>query len=461
MPSASREADLAARPDGDPPRGLTPLTGWGRAAAVPARFRLGEDLAALTRNAVLTRGLGRAYGDAAVPPRTGAIVAGSRFADRILALDEERGILRAEAGASLARISARLRTRRLAVPVVPGTGFVTLGGMVAADVHGKNHHVAGSIGDHVLAVRLGLADGEIVDARGPEQQPLLRATLGGMGLTGHILEVELRLERIPSPWIVEERETCGDLESLLSVLVRDGADWPFTVSWADALARGRALGRGIVTRGRWARADEAPATDPPPGLHVALPFDLPSWALRPLSGRAFNRLYLTAAAAGARRRLVSPSAFFHPLDALGDWNRAYGRRGFTQYQCVIPREAGTAPVVRLFEELQRRSVPSYLSVIKDFGRHGTGLLSFPRPGITVTLDLPLAGAQTQHAIDALNRITIAAGGRVYLAKDLLTRPEHFRALEPRLDAFHEARRRFDPERRIGSALSVRLFGDVA
>ena len=461
MPIASAEADLRASPDPGLRSDLTPLTGWGRAAPVPARFVLGEDLEALTREAVLTRGLGRAYGDAAMPPRAGATVAGSRFADRILALDEERGILRAEAGASLARVSALLLTRRLAIPVVPGTGFVTLGGMVAADVHGKNQHVAGSIGDHVRAVRLRLADGQIVDARRPEQEPLLRATLGGMGLTGHILEVELRLDRIPSPWIVEERETCGDLESLLAALVRDGATWPFTVSWADALARGRSLGRGIVTRGRWARPDEAPAADPPQGLHVALPFDLPSWALQPLSGRAFNRLYLTAAAVGASRRIVSPAAFFHPLDALGDWNRVYGRRGFTQYQCVVPREAGTGPVVRLFEELHRRRVPSYLSVVKDFGRNGSGLLSFPRPGITVTLDVPLAGEETQQAIDALNRITIAAGGRVYLAKDLLTRPEHFRALEPRLDAFQEARRRFDPERRIGSALSVRLFGDGA
>jgi FAD/FMN-containing dehydrogenase len=354
-----------------------------------------------------------------------------------------------------------LLSRRLAIPVVPGTGFVTLGGMVAADVHGKNHHVAGSLGDHVLALRVRLADGEIVELRRSERERLLRATTGGMGLTGHILEVELRLDRIPSPWIVEERELCGDLDSLLAALVRDGATWPYTVTWADALARGRSLGRGIVTRGRWARPDEAPTGDPPPGLHVALPFDLPSWALQPLSGRAFNRVYLTAAAIGARRRIVSPAAFFHPLDALGDWNRAYGRRGFTQYQCVVPREAGAGPVVRLFEELHRRRVPSFLSVIKDFGRDGPGALSFPRPGITVTLDIPLAGDETQHAVDALNRITIAAGGRVYLAKDLLTRPEHFRALEPRFDAFQDARRAADPALRIRSALSVRLFGDDA
>lgn len=440
---------------------LTPLTGWGRATPVPARFMLGEDLEALTRDAVLTRGLGRAYGDAAMPPRPGAIVAGSRFADRVLALDEDRGILRAEAGASLARLSALLLTRRLAVPVVPGTGFVTLGGMIAADVHGKNQHVAGTIGDHVLALRLRLADGQIVEVRPPEHETLLRATLGGMGLTGHILEVELRLDRIPSPWILEERETYRDLDSLLAALLRDSAAWPFTASWTDALASGRSLGRGVVMRGRWARPDEAPAHDPPQGLQVAFPFDLPSWALQPLSGHAFNHLYRAAARVGARRRLAAPFAFFHPLDAIGAWNRAYGRRGFTQYQCVVPREVGTGPVAHVFEELQRRRVPCYLAVIKDFGRHGTGLLSFPRPGITVTLDLPLAGDETQQAVDALNQIVIAAGGRVYLAKDLLTRPEHFRSLEPRFDAFQAARRDLDPERRIHSALSVRLFGDDA
>jgi FAD/FMN-containing dehydrogenase len=441
--------------------GLVPLTGWGRSAPTAGRLALGEDLEALTRQAVLTRGLGRAYGDAAIPPRPGVLVAGSRFADRVLALDVEGGIVRAEAGLALTDLSALLLRHRLAVPVVPGTGFVTLGGMVAADVHGKNHHVAGSIGDHVRALRVRLADGQLVELRSPEHESLLRATLGGMGLTGHILEVELRLDRIPSPWIVEERELCGDLDHLLAALERDGASWPYTVCWADALARGRALGRGVVTRGRWARAEEAPASDPPSALHVAVPFDLPSGLLRPLSGRLFNQFYRAAAGLGPRRRIVSPNAFFHPLDVVGDWNRAYGRHGFTQYQCVVPREAGMRPVAELFETLHRRRVPCYLAVIKDFARTGSGLLSFPRPGITVALDVPLAGSETQHAVDALNRIVIEAGGRIYLAKDLLTRPEHFRELEPRLASFQAVRRELDPEQRIRSALSVRLFGDEA
>jgi FAD/FMN-containing dehydrogenase len=486
-------------------RATTDLTGWGRAVRIPARLVQGEDLEAITRDAVLTRGLGRAYGDAALPPRPGACVAGSRFADRVLALDEERGVLRAEAGISLLRLHRLLLPRRLLVPVVPGTSLVTLGGMVAADVHGKNHHVAGSFGDHVRALRMRLADGRVLEAGcaapgppghragcaapgppghragcaapgppghragcaapgppgqqagAPEQEDLLRATIGGMGLTGHVLEVEIGLTRIPSPWMVEEREAFPDLDSLLAGLLRDSGRWPYTVAWADALARGSALGRGVVSRGRWAEPHEAPEGMPALGHGAPVPVDFP-WL--PRFGVALhNRLRLAATRGG--RRTVSPYASFHPLDVVSDWNRMYGRHGFTQHQCVIPREAGTEPVRELFRVLARSGASSYLVVIKDFGREGRGLLSFPQPGITVCLDLPLADARTRPAVEALNEVVIAARGRIYLAKDQLTGPAQFRRLEPRLEAFAAARRRFDPERRLASALSVRLFGDPA
>lgn len=424
---------------------------------LPARLVQGEDLEAITRDAVLTRGLGRAYGDAALPPRPGARIAGSRFADRVLALDEARGVLRAEAGISLLRLHRLLLPRRLVVPVVPGTAFVTLGGMVAADVHGKNHHVAGSFGDHVRALRMRLSGGEVREVRAPEQEDLLRATIGGMGLTGHVLEVEIGLARIPSPWMVEEHEAFPDLERLLAGLLRDSARWPYTVAWADALARGPALGRGVVGRARWAEPHEAPEGVPVRGDGASIPVDLP-WL--PRFGVALhNRLRLAATRGG--RRTVSPYASFHPLDVVGDWNRLYGRHGFTQHQCVIPREAGTEPVHELFRVLARTGASSYLVVIKDFGREGRGLLSFPQRGITVCLDLPLADARTRPAVEALNEVVIAAGGRIYLAKDQLTSAEQFRRLEPRLETFLAARRRFDPERRLASALAVRLFGDPA
>lgn len=438
---------------------LRELTGWGRAVRVPARLAEGEDLEALTRDAVLTRGLGRAYGDAALPPRPGARMAGSRFADRVLALDEARGVLRAEAGVALQRLHRLLLPRGWCVPVVPGTAQVTLGGMIAADVHGKNHHVAGSIGGHVRALRMRLADGSLVEARAPEHEDLLRATIGGMGLTGHVLEVELALARVPSPWLVEEHEAFPDLDALLAGLLRDGAKWTYTVAWADALAPGRARGRGIVSRARWAEPHEAPARLPSLGDGVPLPVDVP-WL--PRFGVALhNRLRYAVQARRRGPRVVSPFASFHPLDAVGDWNRAYGRHGFTQHQCVIPREAGSEPVRELFRVLERSGAPCYLVVIKDFASEGRGLLSFPRPGLTVCFDLPLADARTRDAVVALNEVVIAAGGRIYLAKDQLTDAAQFRRLEPRLDAFLAARRRFDPQGRLSSALAVRLFGDPA
>jgi FAD/FMN-containing dehydrogenase len=436
------------------------IAGWGRVPACEAEVVEDEDLRAAVRGARLTRGLGRSYGDASLPPRPGERVAVSRRADRLLVFDPSTGVLRAEAGVSLARLSEWLHPRGFAVPVVPGTCHVTLGGMVAADVHGRNHHTAGTIGAHLRALRIALADGGEVEASASHEPELFRATQGGMGLTGHILEVELTLRRIPSPWIWQETEPLRDLDELLERQAEASTQWPFTVSVVDALAGGSALGRGTLVKGRWAEPDEAPKRPPRAGFQPRVPFDAPDWALNGPSARLVNALYRVS-----RRRaqaVVSPRSHFQPLDVLRDWNRGYGRRGFTQYQCVIPREAGPAAVRRLFEALIASGEPAFLCVVKDFGAEGAGLLSFPRPGTTASIDLPLRGQRTQAAVDAMNRAVVEAGGRIYLAKDVLTRREHFEAMEgPRLAAFAEARRRFDPERRLSSALAVRLFGDPA
>jgi len=437
------------------------VSGWGRAPVREAIEVLDEDLRRAVCGASLTRGLGRSYGDASLPARPGARVAASRRADRLLAFDPASGVLRAEAGLSLARLSEWLWPRGFAVPVVPGTGHVTLGGMVAADVHGKNHHRAGSFGAHVRSLRLALADGRELEASATQEPELFHATQGGMGLTGHVLEVELSLARIPTPWIWQETEPLRGLDHLLERLPAASAEWPFTVSFVDALAGGSALGRGALVKGRWAEPDEAPARPPRPGPEPALPFDFPDWALNRGSARLVNALQRTMHRLKARS-LVSPRAHFHPLDVLRDWNRGYGKRGFTQYQAVVPREAGPKAVRRLFEALVASGEPAFLCVVKDFGAEGGGTLSFPRPGTTVSIDLPLRGARTQALVDALNRVVIEAGGRIYLAKDALTRREHFEAMEgERLAAFDAVRRRFDPQRSLSSALSVRLFGDPA
>jgi FAD/FMN-containing dehydrogenase len=434
------------------------LAGWGRIPVVGRELR-SEDLAALTRDAVLTRGLGRSYGDASLPPPTRATVAGSALADRILGFDPETGILTAEAGFTLLELNRLFWPRGFGAPVAPGTQYLTLGGMVAADVHGKNHHRDGCFGRHVLGLRMRVADGRILAVSRECEPELFRATLGGMGLTGHVLEVTCRLQRIPSPWILRETERVADIDAFIEALKAAGPRWPYTMGWIDCLSRGREMGRGVLYRGRWAEASEAPATPPRPTSRPAVPFVLPGWVVNRWSVQAFNALKYASHIPGVKRRVAHPESFFYPLDRIRDWNRMYGPRGFTQYQCVVPDAAGHGAARRFLELLTGRGGASMLCVIKDCGAEGEGLLSFPRPGISIALDIPVRD-DTQALVDALNELVIGEGGRVYLAKDQFTRAEHFRSMEPRLAEFLRVRRRWDPEGRLRSAQSVRLFGDT-
>lgn len=440
---------------------MNKMSGWGRYPTVQGFERFSEDLEAASRDVVLVRGLGRSYGDASLPPLEGQRVANSTLADRLIAFDSETGVLRAEAGFSLFDLNRLFPPRGWATPVSPGTQYVTLGGMVAADVHGKNHHVKGCFGEYVRALRMRLADDRVLEVTESNEPELFRATLGGMGLTGHILEVELQLEAVPSAWIWGESEQVFNLNELVTTLRASSIDWPFTMSWVDSMKRGPRMGRGIVMRGRWAEAHEAPARPPAPRKGPSIPIDFPVWALGSFTVSAFNSLFFHKHGRKLKRGLIHPWTFTYPLDAIGSWNRIYGRRGFAQYQCVLPVEDDLAVVHRFFEVMTSKGGASFLTVVKDCGAEGKGMLSFPRPGISIALDLPMRPGKTQAITDALNEIVIAAGGRIYLAKDALTRPDHFRAMEPRLDAWNAVRRKWDPDGRIRSAQSVRLFGDKA
>jgi decaprenylphospho-beta-D-ribofuranose 2-oxidase len=433
------------------------IAGWGGTSVVGTERR-SEDLKALTLDVPLSRGLGRSYGDSSLPPVNEPVVAGTVLADRLLAFDETTGDLTAEAGYSLRDLWDTFLPRGWFTPVSPGTQFVTLGGMVAADVHGKNHHCEGSIGAHVRALTLRVASGEVVGCSREIEPDLFRATIGGMGLTGHILEVTLRLVRVPSPWIVGETRKVANIDEFIEALKKAGPVWPFTMGWIDCLKRGAGMGRGVLYCGRWARVDEAPRHFPRRLKRPAVPFECPSWVMGRTVGRVFNSVFYRLHSGSPRSRILHPESFFYPLDAVHHWNRLYGRRGFTQYQCVLP-EAGGAGVVRdLLDRMSRFGAASFLCVIKDCGAEGEGLLSFPLPGVSVALDLPIRD-NTQEVVDALNQFVVSAGGRVYLAKDAYTRPEHYRAMEPRLAAFDAIRRRWDPQGRIRSAQSVRLLGD--
>jgi FAD/FMN-containing dehydrogenase len=434
-----------------------PLSGWGRVPVVEGHEIRSEHLAAITVDVPLTRGLGRAYGDAALPAPADRTVAGSTLADRILGFDPETGILRAEAGFTLDQLYRVFLRRGWYTPVSPGTRFVTIGGMVAADVHGKNHHRDGCVGEHVRDITMRVADGRILTCSREVEPDLFRATLGGMGLTGHILELSLQLVRVPSPWIYQETERVPNIDAFVDRLRASARMWPMTVGWIDGLARGGDLGRGVLLCGRWAEPHEARGAFPKLRRSIALPLDLPGGVLSSRSVRLFNAAYYRRYPAHRTQSIVSPESFLYPLDAIGEWNRLYGRRGFVQYQCVLPESGGHAAVRAFMEVVARQGRASFLSVIKDCGPEGIGTLSFPMQGISIALDLPFDGV-TPSLVNEMNRVVIEHGGRIYLAKDALTRPEDFNAMEPRLARFLDVRRTWDPDGRIRSAQSVRLFG---
>jgi decaprenylphospho-beta-D-ribofuranose 2-oxidase len=454
--------ELMEPPQGLPAAALEEIGGWGRRPVRAGRVVRSERLALPARaTPLLPRGLGRAYGDAAVPASAEGLVIETAHADRILDFDPVSGTLTCEAGLSLAEIIRVFLPRGWFLPVTPGTKFVTVGGCVASDVHGKNHHRDGSFGEFVERVRLLTADGRLV-ASGPDvERELFLATVGGMGLTGLIVEVRFRLRRVESPWIVLDTRSVGGLDEMLDGLRASSRDWIYTVGWIDCLARRGALGRGVLMRGRHASQDETGGRSPRPRRALRVPWDAPGWLLNPVFMRLFNHLYHARHGAVRKPGLVSYEQFFYPLDALHDWNRLYGAHGLLQYQCALPHAAGPAPVRALLEKLAARGAASFLAVIKDFGPGSEAYLSFPLAGTTLSLDLPYRGWGTEELVHELNAVVIQAGGRVYLAKDAVTRAEDFALMMPRLGQWKAARDRWDPQRRFRSAQSVRLFGDPA
>jgi len=434
------------------------LSGWGRIFR-PGHSVYAHDLEKASRQAVLFRGLGRSYGDSALPPASEPVVVATPLADKIRFFERETGLIRAEAGLSLHELNRLFLRQGWFVPVSPGTQFVTLGGMVAADVHGKNHHVDGCFGDHVESIKMRVADGRIIECSMDHETELFLATIGGMGLTGHVLEVEFRLRRVPTPWIWQETRRIGGIESFIGALKVAAGKWPFTVGWIDCLSRHRAMGRGILMCGRWATADEAPANPPPFLRSIAVPFVFPQIALNYWVVRLLNMVYYRVHGSRSKQGIVHPEKFFYPLDMVLEWNRIYGHRGFTQYQCVLPENGDCSITRNFFDLLTRLGCASFLCVIKDCGPEGRGMISFPMPGISVALDIPVRPG-IQVTIDTLNKFVISAGGRIYLSKDSFMRPEHFRAMEPRLDSWMAVRQKWNPEGKIRSAQSVRLLGDL-
>lgn len=454
-----RDPTLVRLPGPARPAGATPmLSGWG-GLPQPGVEVFSEDLERLSAGRVLSRGLGRSYGDSALPPPGELEVATTVLADRILDFDRETGVMRAEAGLSLFAINRVMLAQGWFPPVTPGTQFVTLGGAVASDVHGKNHHVAGCFGEHVRRLRMAVADGRVLWCSADEHPDLFWATIGGMGLTGHILEVEFQMEKIPSSWIWQQTIRVPNVDEYVLALEEAAGKWPMTVGWIDCVSSGKSLGRGVLYCARWATRDEAPAKLAKPRPRLTVPIRMPSWTLNRLTVAGFNAV-LFHKEPKRREGVAHWEDVFYPLDKIRHWNRIYGKAGFTQYQCVLPRSAGHGAARRFLEVLQAsKGGTSFLCVIKDCGPQSQAMLSFPMPGISIALDIPVRSG-TQALIDRLNEATLREGGRIYLTKDAFTRADHFRAMDgERIDRFQEVRRRWDPELRIRSAQSVRVLGD--
>ncbi|MDQ3293134.1 MAG: FAD-binding oxidoreductase, partial [Actinomycetota bacterium] len=411
--------------------------------------------AAPARGAV-PRGLGRAYGDAA--QNAGGLVVETVGVSGLLGFDERTGEARLAAGTSFDEIMRTFVPKGWFVPVTPGTRFVTVGGAIAADIHGKNHHADGTLGQHVRSMELALVDGTTRTLTADGTPDEFWATCGGVGLTGTILEATIALQPIETSRVAVDTDRFTDFDDLLTRL-RDGRNrHRYSVAWIDPMARGRHLGRSVLTQGDFApRAALAPGDDPlafHPRTTLTVPH-APSGLINRASVRAFNELRFRKAPARRRDELQSISTFFHPLDLASSWNRIYGRRGFLQWQCLVP--FGAEDVLRqCLEALGSHGAPSFLAVLKTMGAAAPGPLSFPAPGWTLALDVPAGSLELAAVLDRLDDLVVGAGGRQYLAKDSRLRPELLPAMYPRLDEWRAVRDRLDPERRLNSDLARRL-----
>ncbi|MDQ1315493.1 MAG: decaprenylphospho-beta-D-ribofuranose 2-oxidase [Pseudomonadota bacterium] len=426
--------------------------GWGRYPRIEAdaAFPLTpSECAGVVQRAdsLIARGLGRSYGDSSLASH----LLDTHRLDHFLAFDESTGALTCAAGASLDEILRLCVPRGWFLPVTPGTRFVTLGGAIASDVHGKNHHVDGSFGDHVAGMELLLGNGERVVASRTENPDLFHATCGGMGLTGVILTATLSLRPIRSSDIIETTIKAPDLDAILAAFEENAAA-PYSVAWIDCLARGRQLGRSLLMLGE--HAGDGPLTVQAAGA-LPVPFDMPAGLLNHATIRTFNTLYYGKALHARHTRRIAFEPFFYPLDKLAHWNRLYGRPGFVQYQFVLPADAGAAGLRDVLERIAASGRGSFLAVLKVFGKGNANLLSFPRGGFTLALDFKAESAAFQ-LMDELDKIVLGYGGRLYLAKDARMSEATFKAGYPRWQEFEEVRGRYHAIGKFASIQSRRL-----
>jgi FAD/FMN-containing dehydrogenase len=393
-------------------------------------------------------GNGRSYGDVCLNPD--GLLWTTRGLDHLIAFNRETGRLTCETGVLLKDVQTLVVPAGWMLPVTPGTQLITVGGAIANDVHGKNHHTLGTFADHLIRLKLARTDGEIIECGPTLNTPWFAATVGGIGLTGLILEAEIQLKRVPGPWLTTETIPYASIAEFLACADDSEADWEHTVSWIDCLAG--SSGRGLFMRANHIQAEQRPE---PKLKKSRLPFVPPLSLVNKLTLKPFNEAYywLTRRKAG-KQTIAHYQPFFYPLDNLQDWNKMYGPRGFYQYQSVVPREVGLDAINEMLKAIGRSGEGSFLAVLKTFGhRESLGMLSFARPGVTLALDFPNNGAQTLKLFARLDQIVSEAKGRIYLAKDARMPRALFESSYPQFQKFLKYR-----DSGISSAMSRRLFG---
>lgn len=381
---------------------------------------------------VLAHGCGRSYGDVCL--NGAGVLIDTTHLDRLLHFDQTTGVFRCEAGVTLEQILNVIVPRGWFLPVTPGTKFVTVGGAIANDVHGKNHHRAGSFGRHVTRLELLRSTGERIICSADRNSEMFHATIGGLGLTGLILWTEIQLRRVTGPFFSTSTVPFGSLTEFMELSEAWDDEFEYTVAWVDSQARGNRLGRGILFAGNHLQAD--PGLVPSRRPRLTVPFDFPAFVLSGVATRWFNALYYRMQRRRVSGKVTHYEPFLYPLDAINSWNRMYGPRGFFQYQSLVPMSDGVEATREILERVALSRQGAVLAVLKRFGNiPSAGLLSFPRSGLTLAVDLPNRGSQTLRLLDELDAIVLRVGGSVYPAKDARMPGTSFRRFFPQWESF--------------------------
>jgi decaprenylphospho-beta-D-ribofuranose 2-oxidase len=436
------------------------IANWGNYPVIESdeqSFSFTDQLDQLMKNndEFIPRGNGRCYGDASLAKKT---ISTLKY-DKILSFDIVEGIFECQSGLTLDKILEVIVPKGWFLPVTPGTKFITVGGAVASDVHGKNHHIDGSFSNNIVDMDIVLSTREIISCSPRQNTDLFEATCGGMGLTGIITRVKFRLKKIETSFIKQKQVKAENLEEIISLFDKYN-HYTYSVAWIDCLKKGKSFGRSILLLGEHAAVSdltEKQKTEPlqlPKKKQITFPFNLPSWVLNAFTVKTFNFLYYGKNFKKEINNVVSYEPFFYPLDAILHWNRGYGRSGFVQYQFVLPLESKQG-LIEILKRISDKGLGSFLAVLKVFGKQDS-IISFPKEGYTLALDFPVRNGLLEF-LDDLDKVVLEYGGRIYMSKDARMKPEILQGGYPELRKFKEIIKKYNPDGKIHSIQSDRLF----